>query len=124
MLSFNREQSRGEVHNIVIVVMKNLNVNIEGAMEWIQTHHAELRKTFMDKYFQVPRWGGPVDRQVAQYVDGLANWVGANNQWHFESRRYFGEKGADVQKTGWVDLLPPVRSSSQYVQTGIIKANL
>lgn len=86
--------------------MRHFNTDITGAIEWIHNYHLGLQAKFTEKYFQVPRWGGPVDRQILQCIDGVANWVRANDQWHFESGRCFGEKAGEVQKTRWVTLLP------------------
>lgn len=106
MLSFNKEQACEQTHNMVIIAMQQFNTDIAGAVEWMYNYHLGLQAKFTEKYFQIPRWGGPVDRQIAQCIDGVANWVRANDQWHFESGRYFGEKAREVQKTRWVTLLP------------------
>ena len=115
MLSFNKEQSIGQTHNMVVVVMRQFNFDIAAAVEWIRVYHEELQGRFMEKYLEIPRWGGPIDRLVSQYVDGIANWVRANDQWHFESQRYFGKRGSEVQKTRWVELLPLIRSDPEDV---------
>ncbi|KAI0294470.1 hypothetical protein B0F90DRAFT_1757050 [Multifurca ochricompacta] len=55
---------------------------------------------------KIPKFGEPVDEQLVQYSDGLGNWVRANDQWSFESERYFGKKGAEFRRTRRVRLLP------------------
>lgn len=40
------------------------------------------------------------------YVDGLGQWVRGNDDWTFESHRYFGDKGLEIQKTRLMTLLP------------------
>jgi hypothetical protein len=52
----------------------------------------------------------PVDTELARYVDGLGNWVRASGQWGFESERYFGKKGPEIEKNRWVRLSPKGRS--------------
>ena len=40
------------------------------------------------------------------YVEHLAGWPRGNDCWNFESERYFGSEGLEVQKTRYVKLLP------------------
>ena len=91
--------------------MHNNKTDIQGAMNWVYDYHKELEAKFMDLYEnKVPKFGEPVDTELAQYVDGLGNWVRASDQWGFESERYFGKKGPEIEKTRWVTLLPKERS--------------
>ena len=79
-------------------------------MNWAHGYHKELEAKFMHFYEnKVPKFGEPVDTELAQYVDGIGNWVRSNDEWGFESERYFGEKGPEIQKTRWVTLLPKER---------------
>ena len=55
---------------------------------------------------KIPKFGEPVDTELAQYVDGIGNFVRGNLDWSFECERYFGKKGKEIQKTRWVTLLP------------------
>jgi hypothetical protein len=59
---------------------------------------------------RMPKFGEPVDTELAQYVEGIANWVRGNEQWSFESERYLGKRGPEIQKTRWVTLLPKEHS--------------
>jgi len=56
----------------------------------------------------VPSFGSEVDAALKEYVDLVGNWTRANCTWNFETRRYFGDKGLDVQQKRWVPLLPRV----------------
>jgi len=110
--SYNLEQARGDDnHNIITIVMHHNKTDIKGAMDWVYNYHKELEAKFMDIYEnKIPKFGEPVDTDLAQYVDGLGNWVRASDQWGFESERYFGKKAPEIQKTRWVTLLPKERS--------------
>jgi hypothetical protein len=102
------EQARGDdAHNIVTIVMHEQNIDIQGAMYWVYEYHKELEAKFLDIYEnKIPKFGEPVDAQLAQYVDGIGNWVRGNYQWSFETERYFGKKGPEIEETRWVALLP------------------
>jgi len=107
MVSYNIEQACGDNHNIVTVVMHHNKTDIQGAMDWVYQYHKGVQAEFMDIYEnKIPRFGEPVDTELAQYVDGIANWVRANGEWSYECERYFGKKGKEILKTRWVTLLP------------------
>ncbi|KAH9065032.1 terpenoid synthase [Lactarius vividus] len=110
--SYNLEQARGgDNHNIITTVMHHNKTDIQGAMNWAYDYHKELEAKFMDLYEnKIPKFGEPVDIELAQYVEGLGNWVRANDQWGFESERYFGKKGPEIERTRCVTLLPKGRS--------------
>jgi Delta6-protoilludene synthase len=94
----------------VTSVMQHRSTDLQGAMDWLGEYHNGLAQTFMDTYSDLPdwelQWGKDVKEEIESYVDGLGNWVRANNQWSFETARYFGEKGSEVQETRRVELLP------------------
>ncbi|KAI0290412.1 terpenoid synthase [Multifurca ochricompacta] len=108
MASYNSEQARGDDnYNVITIVMYQNKTDIQEAMNWVSEYHKELEEKFMDIYEnKIPKFGKPVDEQLAQYVDGIGNWVRANYQWGFESERYFGKKGLEIQRTRWVTLMP------------------
>jgi hypothetical protein len=108
MISYNIEQARGDDnHNAIAIVMHHNKTDVQGAMDWVSNYYEGLVAKFMDLYEnKMPKFGEPVDTELAQYVDGVGNWVRANDHWHFESERYFGRKGLEIQRTRWVTLLP------------------
>ncbi|KAI0062662.1 terpenoid synthase [Artomyces pyxidatus] len=110
LASYNVEQAHGGNHNIITIVMHEEKTDIKGATDWVVRYHKTLETRFMELYEQVPKFGEPVDSQLALYVDGLGNWIRANDEWNFESERYFGKKGPEIKKTRWVTLMPKERS--------------
>nr|QJQ03973.1 Pro1 [Armillaria gallica] len=111
VVSYNLEQARDDDgHNIVTIAMNELRTDVAGAMIWVDEYHKQLESRFMENFKKVPRWGGPIDLQVARYCDGLGNWVRANDQWSFESERYFGKKGPEIIQRRWITLMPKMVS--------------
>ncbi|KAJ7120736.1 terpenoid synthase [Mycena crocata] len=110
LCSYNVEQARGDDgHNLVTIVMHALDLNLNQALAWIADLHDNLVVQFLGAYKRVPCFRNPaLDAQVLEYIDGLGNWVRANDSWSFESERYFGAKGREIQATRAVDLLPKV----------------
>ncbi|KAJ7602905.1 terpenoid synthase [Mycena polygramma] len=107
LCSYNVEQARGDDHNLVTVVMHSLNLDLAGALEWISDLHDRVAEKFLLHFSQVPHYSDPeLDRQVGDFIHGIGNWVRANEVWSFESERYFGQRGQEIQITRVVELLP------------------
>ncbi|KAI3395183.1 hypothetical protein diail_1677 [Diaporthe ilicicola] len=108
--SYNVEQSRGDDgHNLVTVVMAELNLGVQEALDWIGRLHDELAAEFIVEYARVPELfteSEVANAEIRFYVDALGNWVRANDQWSFESQRYFGTDGMRILKERTVTLLP------------------
>ncbi|KAF9034651.1 terpenoid synthase [Hymenopellis radicata] len=105
--SYNVEQSRGDDgHNLVPIVMHQLGLDIHSALQWISNLHDDLVAKFLKAWNHIPVYGGPLDFEMRTYTEGLGNWVRANEQWSFESERYFGKEGMIIQETRKVVLLP------------------
>ncbi|KAK7691188.1 hypothetical protein QCA50_006291 [Cerrena zonata] len=108
LVSYNNEQARGdEEHNLVTIVMREHKCSLTDAFTWISSLNDNVADTFLSVLKTVPSFGDrTIDEQVAFYIDGLRNWVRGNDTWSFESGRYFGVKGLEIQKKRMVDLLP------------------
>ncbi|KAI0052312.1 terpenoid synthase [Auriscalpium vulgare] len=107
--SYNIEQAAGhQGHNIVTVVMREKHLSLPQAFEWVGNYHAGILTEFLESRQKLPSFGAELDAQVADYVEGLAHGVRGLDNWCFESGRYFGSKGLEVQKHRTVGLLPKV----------------
>ncbi|KAI3614315.1 hypothetical protein WG66_000253, partial [Moniliophthora roreri] len=108
--SYNVEQARGDdSHNIIRVVMDSHGTDVQGALNYISSLHDRLSKEFLETLPNVPTFGdATVDYEVSVYIEGLGNWVRANDCWSFESHRYFGSIGKEIQRSRVVELLPKV----------------
>ncbi|KAG1902830.1 terpenoid synthase [Suillus fuscotomentosus] len=96
MASYNREQATGdENHNLITAIMLELGLDRSGAMAWAARYHTQVGKQFMDG--------------LAQYLDGMAAWARANHCWSYESQRYFGTEGTNIQQSRLVPLLPKIK---------------
>ncbi|KAF9043781.1 terpenoid synthase [Hymenopellis radicata] len=107
LYSYNKEQAVGDENlNLVTIVMHQLHIDMAAALNWISDLHADIVNRFLRVWTNIPTYGGPLDRDVRIYVDGLANWVRGNDCWCFECERYFGSSGAEISRTREVKLLP------------------
>ncbi|KAJ7721503.1 terpenoid synthase [Mycena metata] len=99
LCSFRVEFCRDDAdHNVLTVVMRQFGIDLTSAVLWVKNYHSDLVQKFFTVVDELPHWGKTeIDDHVANYVQGLGNWVRANDAWSFESQRYFGTKGLDVQ---------------------------
>ncbi|KZT22780.1 terpenoid synthase [Neolentinus lepideus HHB14362 ss-1] len=110
--SYNVKQARGDDgHNIVGVVMSEQTCDLHAAMAWVESQYLDAVKRFLKTKEKLPCWGTDADPQVAAYIDGLANWARAGDQWCFETERYFGKRRLEIQNTRRVEMLPKVTDS-------------
>ncbi|KAF7356309.1 Terpene cyclase [Mycena venus] len=85
LFSYNVKQACGdEGHNLVYIVMHQFSMDVQATMNWISDLHNSVVDKILKLWRDVPIYRGPMDRQVRTYVDGLANWVRANDSWSFE----------------------------------------
>jgi len=87
--------------------MHEQNFDVQGAMNWLESYAAGVHEAFLANLTNLPSWGEDVDRRVKIYTGGLGQWVRGNDDWTFESGRYFGDKGSHVRRTRLMTLLPP-----------------
>ncbi|PPQ77980.1 hypothetical protein CVT25_015447 [Psilocybe cyanescens] len=106
IFSYNVEQSKGDTHNMIPVVMNQEGIDLQEAVDFVGNMCKQSIDRFNEERRALPSWGPEVDRDVAIYVDGLANWIVGSLHWSFESERYFGKNGKQVKATRIVELLP------------------
>ncbi|PCH42430.1 terpenoid synthase [Wolfiporia cocos MD-104 SS10] len=108
--SYNKEQAAGDDDfNSLTIIMRQLDVDLASAIDWVVDYHAQVQARFLSAFRRVPSFGGEVDRDVEQYILGIANWIRSNHCWSFEGGRYFGRKGLEIQSTRRVPLLPKAK---------------
>jgi hypothetical protein len=109
LYSYNNEQAAGHGgHNIITVVMNEKGVDLDGALRWVGEYHEEVLSRFQAQRRMLPSWGPDMDLVVDAYVERLAHWIRGHDCWSFESGRYFGSEGSEIQKHRLVALLPRV----------------
>ncbi|KAJ7657698.1 isoprenoid synthase domain-containing protein [Mycena polygramma] len=107
ILSFNREQARGDVHNAVIVVMQERGLSIQEAMDFIGAWYRKSVEDFCVAMRDLPPCGSvSIRNQVKDYIAGIANWITSNYEWSLRSGRYF-PPGEDPMESGWIIPLMP-----------------
>ncbi|TFK33445.1 isoprenoid synthase domain-containing protein [Crucibulum laeve] len=106
IFSFNVEQSRQDTHNMIPVVMRQKNLSLQEAVDFVGDYCKNSIERFETDRKSVPSWGPDVDKDVTIYIEGLQNWIVGSLHWSFDSERYFGKLGAQVKKHRIIELLP------------------
>ena len=107
ILSYNLEQMRGDdLHNLLTCVMDEYQTDVNGAVLWVEDFLLGAAERFYAAKATLPEWDEPLNSQVKAYCDGLGRWVRGLDVWSFESERYFGNKGLEIQENRWMSLMP------------------
>ncbi|KAK7049996.1 Alpha-muurolene synthase [Paramarasmius palmivorus] len=106
IFSYNVEQSRGDTHNMVVILMKYHGKTLQGAVDHIGQMCHDTIDNFAKLKNELPSWGEEVDEMARLYVQGLQDWIVGTLHWTFDSTRYFGDTGREVKETRYIKLLP------------------
>ena len=113
IFSYNKEQSRGDTHNLVAVIMEERQLDLQSAMNLAgELCHQSISKFEADRR-SLPSWGKEIDREVELYVQGLQDWIVGSLHWSFTTKRYFGAEGEAVKMHRTIQLLPRRKVNEQ-----------
>ncbi|KAH9992251.1 terpenoid synthase [Russula compacta] len=113
LYSYNIEQAAGHGgHNVITVIMKEKDVDLEGALDWVAEYHGQVLSQFQAQCQLLPSWGATTDLKVKTYVERLAYFIRGIDCWAFETERYFGSKGLEVRTQRVVNLLPKAQTAA------------
>ena len=60
---------------MVTVMMREKGLDLQQTMDLIGDYSKGCIDRFEEDRKKIPSWGPEVDKMVAQYVDGLQNWI-------------------------------------------------
>jgi len=106
ILSYNREQAKGDTHNMIVIIMHHHGMTLQEAVDFVGDLCKKSIDRFIENKTRLPSWGLEIDGQVQVYVQGLVDWIVGSLHWSFDSERYFGKKGLQIKKSRVVDLAP------------------
>jgi alpha-muurolene/germacrene-A/gamma-muurolene synthase len=106
IFSYDKEQARGDTHNMLVVVMNQRDLTINEAIDYVAELSEKLMNQFVETREKVPSWGEEIDKEMSIYLDGLQHWMIGILNWSFSTERYFGKAVADVKESRIVKLAP------------------
>jgi len=108
LYSYNRDQASGDSYNLVAVAMKELNLDVQGGIDYVGDRIKAEIDQFIAQKAKLPSWGPEIDRQVDAYARGIQNAVICSSVWSLSTPRYFGDEYEEVKRTLCVTLWPKV----------------
>ncbi|KAJ1300592.1 hypothetical protein OPQ81_002246 [Rhizoctonia solani] len=107
--SFPAEQSHGQLHNFVYVVMQNNQVDLQGAVDYVYQRIQTRVQEYVALKAQLPSFGPHLDEQVTRYIQGIEYVVQGCIEWYTVTPRYLGGDGKEARETGVVKLRVPMK---------------
>ena len=87
-------------------------MDLDGAVDWLAEYNGVVLSRCQVQCRVLPSWGPDIDRVVTAFVERLVYFIRGHDSWSFESERYFGAKGLEIQKHRMVTLLPRSRKAN------------
>jgi len=88
IISLAKERSRGDVHNLVLVLRASRRLTTrEAVAEAARMYEAEVRR-FVRLERELPPFGPAIDANLRRYVSVLKSRMRGNLDWTYESARY------------------------------------
>jgi 5-epi-alpha-selinene synthase len=88
IVSLRKEQARGDVHNLVLILQYQQNLTLEQALQQAILQHNTQVQAFLDLERQLPSFGEDFDAELKRYLAVMHNWMRSNVDWSLESGRY------------------------------------
>ena len=92
--------------------MNEKGIDLNGALDWVGEYHGQILTEFQAQYRALPSWDPAIDLRVKTYVERLAYFMRGIDCWAFETERYFGTKGREIQEQRIVNLLPKAEAAA------------
>jgi hypothetical protein len=118
MHSYAVEVARGiAFHNIVTSIMQEHQMSVSAAMEWLENFGKHRVTTFLNGIEDLPSWGEEIDADVQRYVESIGYLVRGADAWSYESERYWGERGMEIEATRVVTIFTEHAESQEGLLT-------
>lgn len=88
MFSYNKEQAEGDNHNILCIVMREQQLSLEDAFEWVNKRHRDLQEKYLQCLAKMPSWGPEIDAQVDKCIGGWGRMISGNVKYSISCKRY------------------------------------
>lgn len=92
VISFEKERSFGDVHNLVILFQYEKNLSLQDAIsEAVAVHDNDIAE-FVRLEKELPSFGEEMDQQVENYLQTLKSWMRGHINWIMLDTKRFEEK--------------------------------
>lgn len=102
LFSFDKERRQGDVHNLVVVLKEERELDLEEALEeTARMHDAEVRR-FISLSENLPSFGNEVNEELERYVGVLKAWMRANLDWSFQDTARYRMNITETANGNWM----------------------
>lgn len=91
-------------HNLVVVVMKELSLDEQSAIDYVGERFRQAMAAFFELQATLPEFPDAIKKPLMHFIDGMALWVDGHIEWSFISERYFGSRGPEIRVHRTVEL--------------------
>jgi terpene synthase-like protein len=88
IVSFEKEQRQGDVHNLVLVLAHEQRLSLQAAVEQVAALHDNEIRDFIALAAQLPRFEPAIEADLRRYVAGMRFWMRGNLDWSIGTARY------------------------------------
>ena len=99
--TYKKEIMAGEVHNLIVVAMRDRSLSLDEAVDWAVDLHDTETRLFERLLGKLPSFGPEIDAQVKAYAGMLTAWVRGHLDWAHETGRYVTADGNPPSSKRW-----------------------
>jgi 5-epi-alpha-selinene synthase len=99
--TYKKEIMAGEVHNLIVVAMRERGLSLDEAVDWAVDLHDTETRLFERLLGKLPSFGPEIDAQVVAYAGMLTAWVRGHLDWAHETGRYVTADGNPPSSKRW-----------------------
>ncbi|KAF9019403.1 terpenoid synthase [Hymenopellis radicata] len=101
---FVERRSVDPYHNLVVVVMKELNLDEQRAIDYVGERFRQATAAFFELQATLPEFPDAIKKTLMHFIDCMAVWIDGHIEWSFISERYFGSQGPEIRVHRTVEL--------------------
>jgi len=107
LISFNKEQADNDYQNLVVCIMLQHNIDVQGAVDIATKMIAQRVADYVDLKRRLPSFGPDIDGELARYLKALEHFTQGTVAWYYASPRYFRGAPPSDRHNLIIPLYPP-----------------
>jgi 5-epi-alpha-selinene synthase len=88
IVSFEKEQRQGDVHNLVLVLAHEQRLTLQAAVEQVAALHDDEVNDFISLVARLPKFEPAIEADLQRYIAGMRFWMRGNLDWSIGTARY------------------------------------
>jgi hypothetical protein len=106
MHSYSLERAQGlDGHNILTRIMHEHSLKLQNVLYWLDEYAKITIVKFHKDRVNLPSFGPEVDAAVVEYINRTARCIRDYDSWSYETVRYYGNRGLEVQQSKKITLM-------------------